>query len=185
VTVPLLVIGVIFLAAGKGSSPPSRTSSEGPLPAVTVSAPPSTDSRTISLCAQVISALPLTLDGQDLRRTVSNPASPSIVAWGDPAIVLRCGAGRPPDLRPGSSTVFPSVTGQGGPFYDVVSHDGSNVWTTVDRAVYVEVAVPAKYNSAPLPAISRAIAKILPAVCIGGQASTGATDQSKLCVRRP
>ena len=139
----------------------------------------------MSTCANVISALPLVVAGEQVRRTVSDPASPSIVAWGDPAIVLRCGVARPASLKPGSSTVYVTGGVGSGPYYDVTTHDGANVWTTVDRAVYIEVTVPTKYNSAPLTAISQAIAKTLPAVCIAGQAPVGATDQSKLCVHRP
>lgn len=183
-TLPLIVIAALLLdhfAGGPSSSP----SSGAALAPVSVPAPQSSDDRTVSTCASVISALPLVIAGQDVRRTVSNPASPSIVAWGNPPIVLRCGVARPASLQPGSSTVFPSVSGAKGPYWDVTTHDAANVWTTVDRAVYVEVTVPTKYNSAPLTPISQAIAKVLPAVCVAGQAPVGATDQSKLCVHRP
>ena len=101
-TVPVVVVVALLLdSGGPGSSSPSKLPSVAP--AVSVAAPPSSDDATIATCAQVISALPLQLDGQNLRRTTSNPPSPSIVAWGDPAIVLRCGVARPASLHPGST----------------------------------------------------------------------------------
>jgi hypothetical protein len=148
--------------------------------AVTVSAPPATDAATVSTCAQVISALPLTLDGQNLRRTVSDPASGLIQAWGDPAIVLRCGVARPKTLVPGDSTQIYGVIA-GGPFYDVTSNNGANVYTSIDRAVYIEITVPQKYHSDPIVPVSKAIAKVLPAVC---STDPNEPDVTKLCTRR-
>lgn len=183
VTLPLIVIAALLIDRAAGGDP-SPSSSPGVLAPLTVSAPPVTDDKTVATCATVISALPLRLAGQDVRRTVSTPASPSVVAWGDPAIVLRCGVDRPAELAPGSSTVF--VTGgTDHPYYDVQSSDGANVWTTVDLAVYLEITVPARYGSGPVTVLSKAIAPVLPAVCEAGQNPTGGTDQAKLCTRRP
>lgn len=152
---------------------------------MTVSAPPSTDSATVSTCAAVISALPLTLDGQDIRRTVSTPASPSIVAWGNPAIVLRCGVARPKTLAPGSTDQLFSALGASGPYFEVTRSGDANVYTFVDRAVYIDVTVPAKYTSQPLPALASAIAKTLPAVCKppAGPGEAPVPDD-QLCSRR-
>lgn len=151
------------------------------LPVISVAAPPATDSATVSMCAQVISSLPLVLDGQDLRRTTSKPASGLIQAWGDPAIVVRCGVARPKTLVPGSDeTVIGVITG--GPFYFVTSAHGAQIYTTIDRAVYVDISVPAKYHSDPVVAVSKAIAKVLPAVCSTDSANE--PDPDKLCTRR-
>ena len=57
--------------------------------------------------------------------------------------------------------------------------------TLANVAVYIEIRVPVKYNSAPLVPISKAIMKVLPVVCEYGQDPTGGTDQAKLCVNRP
>jgi hypothetical protein len=182
VTVPLvLVIGLLL--GGAGSHDPSPVPSAGAvLPAVTVAAPPATDAPTVSTCAQVISALPLILDGQNLRRTVSDPASGLVQAWGDPAIVLRCGVARPKSLVPGSSTEFQLGGDRSGPYYDVTSANGADIWTTVDRAVYVDVTIPSKYLGLNvMPPVSRAIAKVLPAVC---SIDPTEPDVTKLCTRR-
>lgn len=181
-TIPLVVIvGLLLGGAGSNDRPASTPTVGAPLPAVTVSAPSRTDAGTVSTCAQVISALPLTLAGQEIRRTESTPASPSIVAWGDPAIVLRCGVARPKSLIAGSSASYFSATGQDGPYYDVTTSGGANVYTTVDRSVYIDVKIPTKYNSAPLPTVSRAIASVLPPICT---VDPSEPDLGKLCTRR-
>ena len=177
----LLLSGV---AGPGGGSAPSGASSSGPLPAVTVSPPAHSDAATRTACAKLIGALPLRLAGQPVRAAVSDPSSPDIVAWGEPAIVLRCGVGRPASLHPPSTAQYFSATGQGGPFYDVTSSGDANVYTTVDRAVYIAVTIPVSYHAGPLPAVSRAIASVLPAVCVAGQPTGGAVPNAKLCVYR-
>jgi hypothetical protein len=183
VTVPFVVVVGLFLGGagshGNGAQHPSASGSV--LPPVPVSAPPSTDAATVSRCADVISELPLVLDGQAVRRTVSDPPSGSVQAWGEPAIVLRCGVSRPKDLVPGSDAQLFAFT-PGGPYYDVTTQHGANVFTAVDRAVYIAVTVPSKYHSDPMPTVSRAIAKVLPAVC---STDPHEADPAKLCTRRP
>jgi hypothetical protein len=176
------VVGLLLGGAGSSHDPAPVPSAGAVLPAVSVAAPPATDAATVSTCAQVISALPLVLDGQNLRRTVSEPASGLIQAWGDPAIVLRCGVARPKSLTPGSTAEFQSGGVASGPYYDVTADNGANVWTTVDRSVYIAVTVPARYQGADvMPTVSRAIAKVLPAVCSTDSAEP---DVTKLCTRR-
>ncbi len=181
----VIVAGLLLGGAGSQTGGSSPSGSDAVLPAVSVGAPSDTSGPTVSTCAQVISALPLRLAGLDLRRTTSNPPSSSIVAWGDPAVVLRCGVSRPASLRPGSSADYISATGQGGPYYDVATGNDANVYTTVDRAVYIELTVPVQYHGAPLAPVSRAIAHVLKPVCVGGQPGAGPLPpQSTLCTRR-
>jgi hypothetical protein len=61
-----------------------------------------------------------------------------------------------------------------------------NVFTTVDRAAYIEITVPTSYPQPPLGPLADAITKALPAVCLP-QAGPGqpAVDPTKLCSRRP
>lgn len=181
-TVPVvLALGLLLGGAGSDHGAQHPTASGSVLPALSVSPPPSAGATTVSKCAQVISELPLTLDGQNLRETVSQPASGQVQAWGDPAIVFSCGVARPKTLVPGDSRNLISATGLAGPYYDVTAVNGAQVYTTVDRAIYISVTVPAKYHAAPMPTISRAIAKVLPAVCT---TDPNTTDLSKLCTRR-
>jgi hypothetical protein len=82
---------------------------------------------------------------------------------------------------PGSDAEFFGFI-SGGPFYDVTTRNGANVFTTVDRAVYIAVNVPATYHSDPMPTVSRAIAEVLPAVC---STDPHEPDPAELCTRRP
>jgi len=149
---------------------------------VTVSAPAATDEATVDECARVISALPLTLAGQDVRRTVSTPASPSIVAWGNPAIVLRCGVARPKQLASALLQQFIEVDGM---LFLPERGSKATLWTVVDRPVYLDVAVPESYRQPPLALIADAIAKVAPSVCtVPDSAGASPVPNSKLCTRR-
>jgi hypothetical protein len=111
----------------------------------------------------------------------TRPDSPFVVAWGDPPVVLACGVDRPKSLHPGSSAQYFTNGPASGPFYDVSSGGGANVWTTVDRGPYISITVPSQYQGATVvPPLSRAIAKALPAVCT----TESTADVGKLCTRR-
>lgn len=158
--------------SGSGSSSSPRPTS-GALPAVSVDAPPPKGAE--GPCTKVMGALPITLGtlpGRPARSTSS-----FVAAWGSPPVVLRCGVSRPKQLRPDSSDFVPAIDGVN----YLQEKDGDvNVFTAIDRAVYVEVRVPTSYAAGPLPAISDAIAKVLPAVCVVDPKA----DPAKLCTRR-
>lgn len=148
------------------------------LPAVSVAAPQNSSAATVSTCARVVSALPLRLAGLNLRRTESNPPSASIVAWGDPPIVLRCGVARPANLNPSLSAelfyangvlVLPTKTAS------------ATVFTVIDRAVYLDISVPRSYAQPPLGPLASAISKVLKPVCVQGDPRT---PRARLCTRR-
>jgi hypothetical protein len=174
--VPLVVILALLLGGSPSSTTPHP--SDSVLPPVTASAPPDSAAATVSTCARVISALPLKLNGLALRRTESDPPSSSIVAWGDPAIVLRCGVARPAALNPALSEQLFAINGV---LFLPKRSSSQTVWTAVDRPVYVDVAVPTSYHQPPLGPIASAIAKVLPKpVCVQDPAKPRA-DQ---CTRR-
>jgi hypothetical protein len=177
VTLPLVVVLALVLGdTSTHSAKKPATPGNGPLPAITVTPPPS-DAAAAAPCTKLLQALPVQLDGLPSRPALSS--SPYVVAWGEPAVVLRCGVPRPAGLVPGSSALLPGIDGV---FYWHEQKSGKDVYTSVDRAVYVEVSVPTHYASAPMPAVSDAIAKALPAVC---EVSSTETDVSKLCTHRP
>jgi hypothetical protein len=129
----------------------------------------------------VIDALPVELDRLAPRKVFTERT----VAWGNPPVVLRCGVARPTELRPGSAATLFDVAGP---------HGGSVEWlpdslksptkfTTVDRAVYIEVSKPASVQS-PLATLSDAIASALPAVCTGQPPDGSSIPPSQLCVNR-
>lgn len=142
---------------------PLAACSPGP---VHVAAPRGSDT-----CTRLHAALPATVAGQDRRPT--DPERATVAAWGDPAIVLRCGVARPRTLTQTSEVTTASpLAVQPGSAQDVhwyvrTTDDGS-VWTTADRSVFVEVRVPAKYGPQPAP-----IVDLVPAVGAVPQADPG------------
>lgn len=95
-------------------------------------------------CAALILATPDSLgDGLDRRRTTAQATT----AWGDPAIVLRCGVEPPGPTTDSCQT----VTGTDGVSVDwlVVQDDATDDWTftTYGRVPATEVHVPAAVAS--------------------------------------
>lgn len=90
------------------------------------------------VCAALVEALPEVVD--DAVRREVEPAQPGAAAWGQPPIILRCGADEPTGLDPTlavldvSGVGWRSVGGEGGTFFYL---DG--------RAAVVEVAIPDDY----------------------------------------
>jgi hypothetical protein len=170
------VIVAFALARGARTGRPAATSS-GPLPPITVSAPPA-DAAADAPCAQVLSALPVQLGPLEPRVVHAEPDSPNVVAWGDPAVVLRCGVPRPSDFVPTSD-----VYNVGGVYWLAVKRKSAVVWTVIDRAVYVEVTIPRKQAFQPLPQLGQAITTKLRAICaVPEDGSVPRPDQ--LCVNR-
>jgi uncharacterized protein DUF3515 len=86
-------------------------------------------------CARLSQELPRSLDGRDRRDTA--PTSHRTAAWGDPAVLLRCGVGRPAGLRATSEVVEVD-----GVEWFLRSDDPPYVLTTVGRGTYVQVRLP-------------------------------------------
>ncbi len=104
-------------------------------------------------CRSASAHWPTTVGGQTLRATSS--ASTAVRAWGDPAIIARCGL---PPIGPTPDTCL-DVSG-----IDWVAHqlpDGVR-FTTYGRAPAIEVLVPNAYKPEPLllPAFGTAAAAI-------------------------
>ena len=179
----MVIVALIVVVAGGGSGPNSSTDpTAGALPALRESAPPRAAAQAAP-CAALLQRLPVQLGTLQPRVVHTTPDSPYVVAWGDPAVVLACGADRPKSLVPGSSAQYFANGPDTGPFYDVTKGSAGNVWTTVDRGPYISITVPDKYQGAAvLPSLSAAIAKALPTVCTTDQ---NAPDPTKLCTRRP
>ena len=100
-------------------------------------------------CETLIADLPGHVAGQEAR--LVQPADALAGAWGDPPIVLRCGAVKPPLLRRDSSCFVVNDVGwfaeeDGRPVTGTESVDGEVVFTTIGRSTYVEVTVPPGYQ---------------------------------------
>lgn len=159
-----LVAGVLIAAAVVRGQRPE------PLGLAAVPAPDAGSAE----CTELLAALPAELDGpQELtlpRRPLTTPAPAGAAAWGEPAVVLRCGLPRPPELTVTSRLL--SISGVQFlqlPAPDDTPDDTSDdtsgsttTWVAVDRPVYVLVTLPAEAGSGPLQQLTEKIAENLP-----------------------
>lgn len=175
IAVPVVVILAFALGRDSGKHPDTKPS--GPPPPITVAAPPA-NAAADAPCAQVLSALPVRLGPLAPRVVHARPDSPNVVAWGDPAVVLRCGVPRPDGFVPTSD-----VYNVGGVYWLAVKHKTDTVWTVIDRAVWVEVSIPQKQAFQPLPILGKAVAEKLKAICAVPEDNSN-PPQDRLCVNR-
>ncbi len=98
--------------------------------------------------------------GDAVSRDV-DPDDGLTAAWGDPAIVLRCGVPPPAEYQPDAQ-----LFDVDGVEWLPVEGDGGFFFTTVDREAYVEVAVPDDYapEATVLTDLAEAIQDTVPAV---------------------
>ena len=169
------MVVVAFALSHKSSS---TTAAADATAVVSVNAP-TPSAAAIEPCAQVLSALPVQLDGLNPRAVHPYPdEGASAVGWGNPAIVLQCGVSRPKELTVGSSAL---IVGVGTVNWLPITGSDSTTFVVIDRSVYVQVTVPKSYSQPPLATLSTAISSVLPAVC---QVSDTAPTAS-LCTHRP
>lgn len=105
-------------------------------------------------CRELTGDLPATVADQPRRGA---DGSSGVAAWGDPAIVLRCGT------DPLGPTTQECVTVNDVDWVVLAQDDeGAAVFATYGRVPAVEVEVPAEYAPAPsvLPALARAVGSL-------------------------
>jgi uncharacterized protein DUF3515 len=164
IALPVTVLLALAFAAGRHSTTSSPSAASTPAAPITVAAS-SVPAAAQSPCEKAAEKLPVTLSGL-APRAVFGP--PFIVAWGNPSVLYRCGVARPAGLTPGSGDlVIDAGTGAGRTVeWFPVKGKNQTVWTSIDRAVYIEVTVPsAVQGSDVISALSGYIASALPAVC--------------------
>jgi Protein of unknown function (DUF3515) len=131
--------------------------SSGPL----VVTPPSPATHIATVCDALHAALPRRLDGRPT--TPVAPKSALTAAWGNPAVVLRCGVGEPATLRPTSETI--EINGVRWFLHETKD---AYVFTTYGRAAFVEVrvpkSVPREQATAPLVDLARPLLVSVPVV---------------------
>ncbi|MFF9408989.1 DUF3515 domain-containing protein [Streptomyces anandii] len=145
----LPVLAALCAAAGCSSGDDSATA-----------AVPSPDAAVAKLCRNLDGALPKTVDGLD--REDPRPASALTAGWGSPAIILRCGVARPPEMNDPEADGA-EVDGVG--WLLQKRDDGSFRFTTTLRLAYVEVTIPKSrtgHGAAPLAVLAPAIKKAIP-----------------------
>jgi hypothetical protein len=157
VALPVTLALVLLFARLGGADPePAPTPAPTPqaaLPPVAV-APPAPDAAGQRACRRLVAALPAQLGDRPARQV--RASSPYVAAWGEPAVVLRCGVARPPSFL---STV--EVQDINGVTWFPERRGGTTAWTAVDRAVYVEVLAPVEDASASVARLSAPVAGTL------------------------
>lgn len=88
-------------------------------------------------CKSLLADHPLVVADADTRRVEDGNAA----AWGDPAIILRCGVEKPADLGPASRCDIVADIG----WFTEETADGL-LFTTIGREFYVSVEVPSAYE---------------------------------------
>lgn len=108
-------------------------------------------------CRALSTLLPERLDGESRREL--EPQSPFTAAWGDPAIVLRCGVARPAALR--RTSELASVNGVD---WFAEQLTAGYLFTSTGRVANVEVTVPDDYAPEvdPLVDLAGPIAQAVP-----------------------
>lgn len=173
IAAPLTVVLAFLLTAGDPEAP-EPAPSDGVLPAVSVPAPPKPDPATEAACVKVFAKLPVQLGQLAPRRTDTD--SSFVAAWGEPAVVVRCGVAKPAVFgTPEAAQLVEvnSVLWQPDPQRD------RTVYTTVDRRVYIDVTVLAGADQ-PLPLLAPAISE-LPALCTASDAAGNPGAKLPIC----
>lgn len=105
-------------------------------------------------CQEVSAHWPETVGPYQPRVTAVQ--SSGVAAWGDPAIVARCGK------QPPTATTDPCIDVSGIDWVATTLDDGGTMFTTYGRDPAVEVLVPADYDSHPmlLPVFDDAVLQV-------------------------
>ncbi|MFI6985028.1 DUF3515 domain-containing protein [Embleya sp. NPDC050154] len=149
---------IMLTAAGCGGD------GSGPVQVAVPTPPPGAAA---DACRALHDALPAKVMDAGARKI--SPESTLTAAWGDPAIVLRCGVGLPASLRvvdpaKAGSEPVDSVEVNGVTWAFARYADGVR-FTTVYRRANVEMTVPKKFAepAAPLVDVADAVARTVPA----------------------
>lgn len=189
IALPVTVLLALALTSGRHPKPSSTASPSASAPAAPITvAASSVPAAAQSPCEKVSEKLPVTLNGL-APRAVFGP--PFVVAWGSPSVLYRCGVARPAGLTPGSGDEVIDTGPKAGrtvEWFPVKGKD-QTVWTSIDRAVYIEVTVPAAVQGGEvISVLSGDIAAALPAVCQAfpspAPSDFDPTLEKSLCVNR-
>lgn len=108
---------------------------------------------TRAACERLIAALPAQVDDLEQREVRGSSIA---AAWGDPAIVLRCGVGRPTEFDELSACHRADGVDWFVPERVVEDQRADIVMTTIGRIPAVEVLVPARYRPTTAPMVDLA-----------------------------
>lgn len=166
IALPLLLVaavGTLGVLYG-GGSPATPTTTSAPVRTGPVALPPIPAEQAGSpACARLVQELPQELisGGEKLgRREIVAPAPEGTMVWGNEKrepVVLRCGLGRPDELKQDSRLADIS-----GVQWLELKGQGASSWVAVDREVYVVLTVPEGSGTGPLQGVSETIRAVLP-----------------------
>ncbi len=144
-TLPLVAVLAIVVGARLAAS--SAPGPAGPL------AVPGTDQpgAASASCKDLMSALPDTLAGAQ-RRTLVVPVE-GVAAWGDPAVILRCGVPTPAEL-----TCSAALQGVDTVDWLQLQGSGETTYLAADRPVRVAITLPDGSGTAAIQELSRVVA---------------------------
>jgi hypothetical protein len=94
-------------------------------------------------CAALLDALPARVADQPHRKVTGSPYA---AAWGDPAIVLRCGVGKPAGYDRFARCQRADGVDWFVPESTIADQSKDAVMTTIGRSPAVEVGLPAHYR---------------------------------------
>ncbi len=136
----LLVVPLVLSLAGCADEPVTLDS-------------PDVSPEVLRTCDAFLDDLPNRLAGHDRRKV--NPAAALGRAWGDPAIIVRCGVGVPDGFDQFSSCEVANGVGWFVPDAEFDDQDAAATLTAVGYDPIVSVTVPGKYRpSGPAAAIA-------------------------------
>lgn len=163
IVVTLAAIATVVVLANRARTEASAPDN-GPL-AVPAAPSPGAEGR---YCTVLMEALPDDLVGS-ARRALADP-QPGVAAWGDPAVILRCGLPDPAELTCSAQlTQFTDPDG-GSVAWLRLSDSSAVTYIAVDRPVRIAVTLPPGTGIGPVQQLSQLIAADLPvrSVCTEG-----------------
>jgi hypothetical protein len=148
ITVALLAVVGVVIGSRIAST---RAEAAAPVTLVGVDAP----AGATAACRSLMAALPDKL-GDLARRATVGDASAS-AAWGDPAVILRCGLPDPDGLDCSAA-----LNGVDGVYWWQQSAPGFTTYLAVDRSVRIALTVPDGSGTGPIQSASQVIGSVLP-----------------------
>lgn len=137
-------------------------------------APPTPAASTQAACVKVLAALPVQLGNAVPRRTATD--SSFVAAWGNPAVVLRCGVAKPAIF---GTPAAPQPVDVNNVIWQPDPQKTQTVYTAVDRSVYIDVTVSAGADQ-PLPLLAPAVSA-LKQVCTATDAAGNVGANLPIC----
>ena len=146
------IVGVIVLASVVNSRP--VTDVTDPLPVSSVDTP----GASTPACTSLMAALPDPLGALPRRQLVQgdDPLLAGVAAWGEPAVVLRCGVPTPQEL-----TCSSPVQVVDGVAWLPIPGSGGTTYLAADRPVRVALTVPDGVSTGPWQEMSKIVGSTL------------------------